>query len=292
MTEPWEHIHRAADAERPALKRAVLEALNGYRVDLDMDALRGLLGQSAGFREIWALFESARARVRENFEAAAKRSIDKATKAGYRAEARVSARRFVEGFDLVNPEMVAFIERYSLSLVTGIDDVTREALRALLLRAANGELTVDRLAKLIREAVGLTSAQTVAMQNVEADAFARAIKEGKSIARAQEIAGIASERYRNRAIRERAESIARTETMRAANAGQQMLWDQHIRDGLLPASAMKIWIITPDDRLCPRCRALRDLEAPVTEPFQTPEGEVEHPPLHPRCRCAMGISRL
>lgn len=290
MSEPWEAIHTAADSQRPAFQRSLVAGLNAYRHNLDRDALRGLVGQGSTFRAIWDLVDHARAR-KELLEAARKALI-RTAELGYRAEERSRAKTFRESFDLVNPETVAWVETYSLELITAIDDATREAIRALLLRSANGELTVDRVAKLIGESIGLTPTQAVAMENVERDAFDKALKAGKSVAQAQEMAGKAAERYRKAAIKMRAENIARTETLRAANAGQQALWNQHIKDGLLPVSAMKIWIVTPDDRLCPRCRQLRDLEAPVSEPFQTPEGEVDYPPLHPRCRCAMGISRL
>jgi hypothetical protein len=50
---------------------------------------------------------------------------------------------------------------------------------------------------------------------------------------------------------ERAELIARTETMRASNEGQQEAWDQAVEEGLLTGNEQQEWIVTPDDRLCP-----------------------------------------
>lgn len=89
---------------------------------------------------------------------------------------------------------------------------------------------------------------------------------------------------------ERAEVIARTEAMRAANEGQQQLWSQAVEEGLLTGTEEKEWIVTPDDRLCPLCEPLDGKTVPLKDEFETEQGKIDGPPLHPRCRCTLGLS--
>jgi hypothetical protein len=99
--------------------------------------------------------------------------------------------------------------------------------------------------------------------------------------------------YAARLLRQRAMTIARTEVLTALNAGQRLAWEQAVDHGLLTSTATRVWITTPDDRLCPRCKAQDGLTALVGEPYllNAPEvGETEGPPLHPSCRCAEGIT--
>src|SRR5262249_17573663 len=100
--------------------------------------------------------------------------------------------------------------------------------------------------------------------------------------------------YRNALLRDRARTIARTETIDASSAGQRALWDEARRAGYLGDDARRHWIITPDERLCPACEEMPKLNpdgVPLGEPYQTPDGgEKMGPTLHPRCRCAESLS--
>lgn len=89
---------------------------------------------------------------------------------------------------------------------------------------------------------------------------------------------------------ERADNIARTETMTASNAGQQEAWNQAVEDGLLTGNEEQEWIVTPDDRLCPECDALDGARAKIGEPFISKTGDqYDGAPAHPRCRCVLGL---
>lgn len=89
---------------------------------------------------------------------------------------------------------------------------------------------------------------------------------------------------------DRAETIARTETMLASNQGQQLMWEQAKDEGLLTGSEEKEWIVTPDDRLCPVCEPLDGQKVALNARFDTELGAVDNPPAHPRCRCTVGLS--
>lgn len=77
-------------------------------------------------------------------------------------------------------------------------------------------------------------------------------------------------------------------TIGAINAGQMALWRQAIQQGAIREGALrKKWLVTLDERLEARCEALG--EADPIEIDALFGGEVEAPPLHPNCRCAVGL---
>ncbi len=83
----------------------------------------------------------------------------------------------------------------------------------------------------------------------------------------------------------RAELIARTESMKAANEGQRQGWEQAVEKGLLPSDAERIWIGTAG--MCPECEALDGTRAALDGEYG--DG-VSGPPLHPNCRCTEGLA--
>lgn len=87
----------------------------------------------------------------------------------------------------------------------------------------------------------------------------------------------------------RAETIARTETMRASNEGVQESWDQAVEEGLLTGKEQQVWIVTPDDRLCPICEPLDGVTAPLDGEFESDGETFNGPPAHPNCRCTVGL---
>lgn len=89
---------------------------------------------------------------------------------------------------------------------------------------------------------------------------------------------------------DRAENIARTETMLASNRGQQLAWDQAIEAGWLTGEEQQEWITTPDDRLCPICEPLDGQTVPLGGQFKVDGDRIDGPPAHPRCRCTVGLT--
>lgn len=89
-----------------------------------------------------------------------------------------------------------------------------------------------------------------------------------------------------------ADVIARTETMRASNEGQSQAWDQAVDADLLTGAEQQVWIVTPDDRLCPICGAdgVDGQTVPLDGQFVIDGEYVDGPPLHPRCRCTVGLT--
>ncbi len=78
--------------------------------------------------------------------------------------------------------------------------------------------------------------------------------------------------------------IARTEVMDAANEGLAQSWSQAVEAGLLTGNEKKVWIATSD--ACPECEEVDGEEVPMDDDFSVGDD----PPLHPNCRCTMGLS--
>jgi hypothetical protein len=184
-------------------------------------------------------------------------------------------------FDADLPHAVRAVDRYGARLVRQVSEETRAAIRAVLRRSIRTGIPPYEAARLIRPLIGLTSAQTQSVVSY----FQALIQEGTSRDRAQVLA----DRYAARRLRERAITIARSETLGALNNGQLELWDQAKRRKLIGPKSRKEFIVTPDEKLCPICAPLDGVTVPIDEPFITSIGPVHAPPVHPRCRCAMSL---
>ncbi len=150
----------------------------------------------------------------------------------------------------------------------------RELIREFVTNAVEDGFSVDETATLIRDVIGLDSRRALA-----AERFA------EQAATEQEV-----EKYIGEMLDSRAMTIARTEIMMAASAGQHELWKQSVAHGMLDDNLKKVWITTDDEKLCDECDALaQETEAdPIGMDDDFDDG-VMFPPLHPNCRCTMGL---
>jgi len=101
-------------------------------------------------------------------------------------------------------------------------------------------------------------------------------------------------------IKNRAEMIARSETIYASNAGAEL---GYMQSGVVEG---KKWLTAVDERTCDPCIDMNNMTAPLGQPtwekeglnignvqgkygldFDYTEGEMPFPPLHPRCRCTI-----
>lgn len=122
----------------------------------------------------------------------------------------------------------------------------------------------------------------------------RAMETGKALTPAQVDKMVAA--YGRKYRKHRAETIARTESMRALNMGVQEGWRQAVMEGkIVEALVRRTWKVARDERLCEVCSpvpSMNKLGVPLGVPFKTPKGPVMLPPLHPDCRCAIFIRQL
>lgn len=184
-------------------------------------------------------------------------------------------------FDAADPATAAIAARSSAALVTNVTAETRKAIRSVVSQAFRERITVRETAKLIKPMIGLTDRQALAVLKRRQTLINAGLKPA---AISKDLA-----RYTATLLKQRAEMIARTEIQRANTEGQLSAWRAARDQGLLSANLAKVWIVTPDDRLCPQCEPLDGQQAALDGTFETGIGRVDGPPLHPLCRCALGL---
>ena len=313
----WRKLDKLAKGLEPSLRDAVLQAFKDMRGGLGVKALVDALEAD----NIQAVLEI----IGAGAVTAAMQGANKITRAALVAGAGAAA-TVIQGlaptavhfaFDDMNPLVIDHMRGYELNLIRQIAADTREVIRQVLVDGLRAGENPRVIARSIRPLIGLTAKQAQAVKNYEralregdADALARALRDRRFDPTARRaVAGEAIpeakikqmvDRYRDRYLAHRAEVIARTEAMRAVNAGSSMAWDQAIAGGLLSKTlTRKRWVVARDERTCKICRPIPIKNAgeegfglPLDEPFQTSAGPVKQPPVHPMCRCTVFYRQL
>lgn len=271
QAQAWRVIQRIADDLEPQMRREFLAAVERLRAAIDLVRLATAIERGDITVVNLTLTDAVIARELR----AAAETVRRLTLDALRVESlRVADQAHLStAFRLSNPLAAQIAERQAARFVTRVGRETRAAIRAAIVAGVRANTSRAQVQQQILAVVGLTERQARAVERLRA-----------SGASADAVA-----RYAQRLLRLRARTIARTETMAAANAGQQAAWQAAQRAGLLPLGAKRTWITTPDDRLCPLCQVVGGQVVGIDEPFQTPLGAVMNPPLHPNCRCAIGL---
>lgn len=180
-------------------------------------------------------------------------------------------------FDATNPAAIAWAHDHAAELIKEISDHVQDAIRLTVVQSFEEGIAPRDVAKLIRSNIGLTDRDAGAVMKKQIAWLADGVAPEKATARA--------ERYADKLLRSRADTIARTEGMRAANEGQRQLWDQAVDAGLVDAATQqKVWIATDD--ACPECQEVDGETVGLDEDFSVGSD----PPLHPNCRCTIGLT--
>lgn len=213
-------------------------------------------------------------------------------------------------FDLLNPEAVRWITTYSFNLIREVSTETRMAVQEVVNQAFRQGGHPRTQARAIRNFIGLTRRQIQAVENFRRllesgnpqlmeEALGRALRDKRfdsTVMRTiqqraklpQKQIDTMVERYYERALKHRAETIAISETLRASHAGQQEIWRQAREQGLLRSETKRRWIVAAG--ACDICVEIPKLNlngVGLEEPFRTPDGAIQSPPVHPRCKCSV-----
>lgn len=148
----------------------------------------------------------------------------------------------------------------------------REFIRGTIQRAFMEGGHPYETARMIRSHIGVNRVQAGALER-----YAQGLPSTMTPAERERAIARQTERY----IRQRADTIARTETMRAAREGQEEAWQQAVESGELdPDQAYRVWITAADP--CDICQELAD-RGPI--PFSDSFGD-----SHPSCRCSEALT--
>jgi hypothetical protein len=294
-----ERILRAADALQPELRRTFVNAVEELRRSLPIGELTDLIEQGA-------LADALNTLTELQLSEAQLGSARQALVEIFTRSAGPTLAEFGMVFDAVNERSVRWATQHAALMVTRINSETMKAIRNVIVRGQVEGLAPRRQARLIQEMVGLTSRDALAVSRFRDGMVAAGLK--------QSVIESRTARMSRRLLRRRAENIARTETIRAANMGVQLSWRSAMDRGHLPQGTQKVWIASGDDRTCPICAVLHGEVIDIVEPFSvqeqatsfTRDGQdfvvaekaplknpsiTETPPAHPSCRCTVGIQR-
>ncbi len=215
-------------------------------------------------------------------------------------------------FSITDPIGVAEMRANELRLVQVFTQHQREVTRNALIDGMQRGLNPRDQARLFQDVVTLTPRQEAAVQNYRRlleqqsrEVFDRALRDrrfdptversirtGTPLSREQ-IDRMVS-RYRERYIRYRANTIARTESLSAIHRASEETWRQIIANGLAePETIIGTWTTARDERVRSSHRTMHKQKRPYGTPFITGNGvAIRYPgdPSAPRaetiqCRC-------
>lgn len=222
----------------------------------------------------------------------------------------------IVSFDQVNQRAVDQMQANQLRLVREINTAQADAIRDVLVRGVREGLNPRDQAVAIRDVIGLTARQSQAVESYRhaleagsSNALGRALRDARfdpTVARAVSGDTVLTpaqvdrmvERYEERYLAYRAETIARTEALRAANAGAREMYQQAVDDGTLAADELtRRWNTHIDGRERLSHEAMNGQERDIDEPFMSgDENELMYPgdedaPAEDsvQCRCAVSV---
>jgi hypothetical protein len=285
----WQLLHREADTLYPELRTlwATIFADTGGAIDrevletalargnlLEAEHLVTLAWEAEGVQPARALLPQL---LRQTAAAAGVAMLPETARV-------LNVPRATIAFNTVDPAVLQAVDEYAGTEIRAISQRTLLAVRQTLRAGLLSGDGVATQARHLREIIGLTPGQARAIGALRG----RLLAEGVSARQVTVRVDVAT----RRAVRVRTTAIARSESLRAASLGQQALWEELARDGVLTEAYVRTWLVTPDDRLCPGCRAIPGLNSEgvgLTVPFATPYGPIFTPPAHVQCRCSVSL---
>lgn len=196
-------------------------------------------------------------------------------------------------FNTQTPGIMSWLKERGAEFVTSCTQEQKNAIAALVTKKMKESHTVDELSKLIRPCIGLTEAQAKANARFYDNIVVNLRKEHprmkpESIKRK---ALDAARKYAERQHRERAMTIAQTESAFAYNKGADEGIRQAQAEGYLGV-VIKRWSASGDDGVCKICASLEGMEVSMDSDFNIGgrllfKGQHMLPPAHPKCACAI-----
>lgn len=196
-------------------------------------------------------------------------------------------------FNMHTPGIMRWINERGAAFVTVCTDEQKSAIAALLSKKMRDGHTVDELSRLIRPCIGLTEGDAKAVARFYDNVAANLKKEHprmkpESIRRK---ALSSSQKYAERKHRQRAMTIAQTESAFAYNRGADEGIRQAQQQNLLGVTK-KRWCTSGDDSVCDVCASMDGMEIDMDDDFNIKgkilfRGQHLMPPAHPRCACAI-----
>jgi hypothetical protein len=189
-------------------------------------------------------------------------------------------------FNVVNPSAVQYAVIHGTEFIYEVAYATRIAIKSAVATALTEGLGVAPLkAQMLKLKIGLTEQQQDAVDHYEEKLEEAGVPPSRRAAKVKT--------FRNKKIRLRAMTIARTELAHASANGQEALWSNAAKEGVLDTSRLRRkWMTASHGNVCPVCIALGKLKPiPFAKSFSAAGFNGKNAPAHPNCRCTVGLVR-
>ena len=256
--------------------------LSGFSQVIDVNRLGEAL-RNGRRAEVIRLLGDAWESISPGLRVLLRDGIESAARKGYRTGWRVVTRKPYT----VPHAAILHAWNQAARRVTNMGAVGRNVIRHLVAATIMGGAGNEQLrTELLRSGLGLDRVRANQLVAYAGELLAR-VTEGE----------INNERARRmllrragRLTRERAWTIARTETADAQGYGRQKAWNDSVdRRVIVESEWRKHWLIKDDERTTDTCRALAKETTSVRGKFS--DG-FTRPPRHPRCRCVCVLRRV
>lgn len=202
-------------------------------------------------------------------------------------------------FGITNPGTVSFLANYEMASIRLLTADALGSVQAALTAGIQAGRNPLDTARDILAFIGLTPRQAQAVLNYRtaletrnSDALGRALRDARfdptvrraiqgEIALKPEQIDRMVDRYRERYLRYRSETIARTESIRAVSAGNHLMWTQAVEDGQVAVDQIRrSWIYIADDKVRDAHRMIPSMNkggVGLNQPFQSILGPIMYP---------------
>lgn len=268
-----------ADAVRMRVIGNTIMNINEEIIDgTNLSAFQNAIAQKSITRAVEALpFDNLLSKVDALANPLHGTLIDGLVQAGHGLPTRVG---FKPTFTKTDPRALQWAQEQSARLITNISTEQKEIIRSVIANAFSQQRTVDQTAQAVQSFIGLTRRQESTMLKFNRNNVNRFVSEGMTIGDAERKAMSLAQKYRDKLIKSRGRTIARTEIQMAQNNGRYLGFQQAVEQGYSATDSIKRWVVA--NAACPDCSPLRGYSVLWNQEF--PNGFMM-PPAHPNCRC-------
>ncbi len=280
--------------------RAFADAVDSASADVDLEQIAELLRQNRVSDAIHAI---GRQDLVDAFTPVGSAVTGATLDSGVAAAAAMAEQPALGELNIVfshtNPATVDYLRSYEMNLIQNLSDSALGSVRTAIRTGVEAGRNPLDIARDVRDFIGLTERQTQAvtnyrrmLENLDSDALARELRDRRfdpTIDRAitnevdlsPDQVDRMVERYGQRMLKYRSETIARTEAMRAVNFGNREAWKQQVTAGkIAQTDIVRDWIYTHDGR-ARESHVLIPIMNPdgvgLDEPFETIYGSLMYP---------------
>lgn len=196
------------------------------------------------------------------------------------------------------------------AIAADVEDTAQATAEAILSSGLTRGVPPEIIARTLRDTLGMSQQEANAIQNYRLalatgsrSPLQRALRDRRYDAAVRrggltyEQIDRMVERYAARYRAFRANRLARTEALRAANQGRKAAWSQYAAlTGRAPDAIRRFWLTAGDELVCPICLPIPGMNPdgiPLNGQYNSPIGLIDSPPdPHPLCRCTERFERV